>query len=129
MLSAQLEVAFGCPAKHIAGALFEFCARGDVVPDRGPGNEQRTFAAELNEIEGRNRAAGSAEEHQHPARAQAVEALLKGRLAHRVVDHVNALAAGEPLDLRLEVLLGVENHLGGAGLARELGFGLQWRRW
>ena len=42
-------------------------------------------------------------------------------LPTRVVDHVDALAAGEALDLGLEVLLGVENHVGGAGFARELG--------
>ncbi len=93
------------------------------MPERGPGDEERAFAAELDQVEGRHRAAGCAKESQHAARAQAVEAPLKGGLAHRVVDHVDALAAGEALDLGFEVLLGVEDHVGGAGLARELGLG------
>ena len=45
-------------------------------------------------------------------------------LPHRVVDYIDALAAGEALDLGLEVLLGIENHVGGAGFARELSLGL-----
>ena len=52
---------------------------------------------------------------------QAVEASIECGLAHTVVDNVDALAACEALYLSLEILLGVKNHIGSAGLARDLG--------
>src|SRR5208337_3411589 len=58
------------------------------------------------------------------ARVQTIEAALESSFTHRVVDHVDALAAREALDLGLEILVGVENHVGGSSLARKLGLGL-----
>src|ERR1700677_3033754 len=55
---------------------------------------------------------------------KAVEAAVEGGLADGIVDDVDAFASGEALDLSFEVLLGVENHVGCACLAGELGFGL-----
>src|ERR1700684_227833 len=55
---------------------------------------------------------------------KAVEAAVAGGLADGIVDDVDAFASGEALDLSFEVLLGVENHVGCACLAGELGFGL-----
>ena len=71
-------------------------------------------------IERRHRAARLPEQHQHAARRQAIQALVERRLADRIVDDLNALAAGDPLDLFLEVLARVEHDVVGARLAREL---------
>ena len=59
-----------------------------------------------------------------PRRHEAVEALLGGRLPHRVVDDVDASASGESLHRLEEVLLRVQDDLVGARLARERGLGL-----
>ena len=62
VLGAKFELAFCGPSEHVTGAPLELSARGDVVPKRGPGEEKRTLAVEQNGIEGRNRAAGCAEQ-------------------------------------------------------------------
>ena len=51
------------------------------------------------------------------ARLQAIEALVEGGLAHRVIDDLDARAAGEPFDLGLEVGLRVEDDLVGVSCA------------
>src|ERR1700756_4733463 len=99
MLGAELEVAAGGPAEHLSGAPLEFRARGHVMPERGAGDEQRSLSAELDEIEGRHRPAGTAKQGQQSARSQGVEAALKGRFAHGIVDDVDTFAAGQTLDL------------------------------
>ncbi len=62
-----------------------------------------------------------AEQDHHATRLQAIDALHEGGVAHAVVDHLDALAAGQALDLSHHVLLAVQDHLVGAGLARDLG--------
>ena len=69
------------------------------MPHGGPGQEQRALAIEQCGLEWGHRPTGGAEESHEPAGAQAVEALVKGGLAHRIVDHVYAFAAGETLHL------------------------------
>src|SRR5208337_2895443 len=124
VLGAELEFAIGRPVEHFVCTPLELGARGNVMPERGPSEKERSFAVEQAGIEGRNGAAGGAKQCQQTARVQTIEAALESSFTHRVVDHVDALAAREALDLGLEILVGVENHVGGSSLARKLGLGL-----
>jgi hypothetical protein len=125
VLGAKLELAAGGPSEDFTGAPLELGAGGNVMPQGGTSDEQRSFAAELDEVEGRDCAAGAAEESQKAAGAKTVEAFIKGGLAYRVVDYVDSLPFCNFLDLSFEVLLGVENDIGGAGFTGELS--LCWR--
>jgi hypothetical protein len=57
-----------------------------------------------------------------PRGARQLKPLVEGRLADRVVDHLEPLAVGQPLHLGLEILLRVEDHVRGPSFACELGF-------
>lgn len=75
MLRAQLEFSFVCPAQDFTRAPIQLRPRGYVVPQGGARDKERALAAELNQVEGRDGAAGGAEEGHEAARAEAVEAL------------------------------------------------------
>src|SRR5262249_12933519 len=62
-------------------------------------------------IDGGYRPARLAEQHHHAAGPDHLEALLERCLAHRVIDNVHAAAAGQALDLDLEVLGRVDDRL------------------
>ena len=123
MFGAQFELAAGRPAENVVRSPLEFGTRGDVMPQRRSRHIERALAAELDEVEWGHRSARSAEEGEQPARAQAVETLFESRLADRVVHHIDPFAMREALDLGFEILLGVEDHIGGASFARQLRLG------
>ncbi len=89
-------------------------SRVRMYAQAGAREEERPLLIEDLRIDGRDRAAGLAVEHHVAARLQAIEALVEGGLAHRVIDDLDARAAGEPFDLGLEVGLRVEDDLVGA---------------
>ena len=82
MFGAELELALGRPVEHVAGAPLELGSRGNVMPQRRPGQKERAFAIEQSGIEGRNRAALSAEERQQTAGVQTIEAAIESGLAY-----------------------------------------------
>ena len=84
-------------------------------------HEQGAPGVQDPEIERPDRAARLTVEHHHPARRDAVEALLEGGLADGVVVDLHALAVGQPLHLGHDVLLRVEDHVVGTRAARQLG--------
>src|ERR1700722_615615 len=57
VLGAEFKLALGSPAENIACTPLQLGARGDVMPERGPRQEERTFAVEQARFEGRNRTA------------------------------------------------------------------------
>src|SRR5262249_41866512 len=122
---AHLKLAVGDPAEEVSGAPEQLVAAGDVVTERGAGQEERASGAEHLGIERRDGSAGLAEEHEVAAGVEAVEAAIEGGPADRVVDDVDAFVVGEVARLGDEILLGVEDDVVGAGLAGELclGFG------
>src|SRR2546425_15080 len=61
------------------------------------------------------RTARLAVQHHHPPTGEAIEPLLEGRLADGVVDHLQSGSVGQTLHLGLEVVLGVQDNLVGAG--------------
>ena len=88
---------------------------------RGASRTARRAAFSRCEIERRHRAARLAEEHAQAARAQAAQAALERGPPDRVVDHVDAAAAGEPARLRRRSPRSVvADDLVRAGRAREL---------
>ncbi len=120
-VDADGERALLDPGEEVRGALQQLGAIGDVVRVGGTRQVQRAFGVQHLGIERRHGAAGLAEEHQIAARAQAVEALLEGGLAHGVVDDVHAAAARQAARLGGEIGLGVADHLVGAGSTGHLG--------
>src|SRR5437588_408749 len=120
-LDAQLQLAALDPAQHLPCPRDQVGARQDVVRQRGPGEEERPFLAQYLRVERSHRSARLAEQHHHPPRGEAAQALLERRLADGVVDHLQARAVRESLHFRLEVLLGVPDNLVGARRARERG--------
>src|SRR5207248_782121 len=109
------------PAEQLAGALLQLLARGDVDVEARTRQEQRALGVEDLGIDHANRAARLSVERDEPARRQAVDAALPRVLANGVVDDLQALATGDALHFRGEVLPRVEDRLVGAGLPRELG--------
>ena len=72
---------------------FEVFAGGDVVLERGAGDVERAEGGEPDEVEGRDGAAGAAEEDEGSAGAEDFEGLVEGGFADGVVDDVEALGA------------------------------------
>src|SRR5262245_287699 len=105
VLETQLEFAVADPAQHVARALDELLASGDVVVEARPRHEQRTSRIQDPEVERSDRTAGLPVEHHDAPRTDAVESLVEGAGAHAVVVHVHARPAGEALDLGFEVRL------------------------
>src|SRR5580765_3496692 len=95
-----------------------------MVSEGRPREEDRPFRIEGLWIYRWNGATRRAEERHQSAGAQAIETLVEGRFADRIVDDVHATAAGQPFYFLLEVLFGVPDHFVGAVLARELRLGL-----
>src|SRR5581483_2937567 len=109
--NAQLQLSRHDVAEDAGSAMLELGARRDVVRQRRPREKQRAFAREQNRIEGRHRAARSAEEHEIAARTKNLQILVEGRPADAVIDNVHAFAAGQTLRLRLEVMRRVVDDL------------------
>ena len=105
---------------NTAAAYSRYFARcGHVGEHRRPGDKGRAHPAQPLDVQRRGKAARLAEGDQVAQRRQAVQAPVEGVFAHRIVGDVHAPAAGDALDLFQEVLLGVEDHLVGAGRARQ----------
>ena len=98
----------------------QFLARGHVGKQRGPSQVQRSLLRESYRIKRRHCSARSAEEDHHPTRPQNVQSLLECRLAHRVVDHIHALAAGQSFGFSFEICLRVQDHFICARALRQL---------
>src|SRR2546421_8019544 len=77
VLDAQFQLAAGDPTEHVAGAPFQFVAGGGVVRQSRPGNKQRAFLRQLDQVEWRHGAAGAAEKHQVSAWTQDVQIFLE----------------------------------------------------
>jgi hypothetical protein len=90
----DLQRAVGDGAEHLPGTPLELVPLGDVVRQRGTGEEQRAAGVQPLDVERRDLPAGRAEEHHRPARAQARQRGVEGVLADSVVDDVRARLAG-----------------------------------
>ena len=128
VFEAELEGAVGDPAEDVAGALLEVGAGGDVVLQGGAGDEERAHGGELDEVEGRDGAAGSAVEGEQAAGAEAGEAAIEGGLADGVVDDRDALppVSSRTLGRSLPGCRGWFRRRRRRGRAR---LSLRWRRW
>ena len=73
-------------------------------------------------LERRNRSRGVAEAHHQAARAEAIQRSLECFLAHRVVDHRQSLALGDPAHPVGEVLLGIDDRMVAAMVAGQFRF-------
>ncbi len=92
VLEAELEGAVGYAVEDVFGAGLEFGASGDVILEGRTSDVERTHGGETDEIEGWDCAAGSAEEDEQAAGAEALERLLEGGFADGVVDDGKAAA-------------------------------------
>ena len=111
--TANSSSAIACIASRVA-----MC-----VNERLPRHVQRALRRRATPgANGGTDARGVAEARHQAERAQAVERLVPGVLADRVVDHLDALAAGDLLDPRGEVLAAVVDREGGAVVARQRAF-------
>src|SRR5690606_8192054 len=90
--SADTDVqrAGGDGFEYLLRSPFELFPGQQVVPERGPGQEQGTGGVEPLRIERWYRAAGGPEQGQRAPRPEAGEAGIEGGLAHAVVDDVDA---------------------------------------
>src|SRR5258705_10478339 len=93
-LHPELELAVSHPGQPLAGGLQQLLASGRVVAEAGPRQEERALGVEDLRIDLPDGAARLTVERDQPPRSQAVEALVPRGLAHRVVDHLYALAVG-----------------------------------
>ena len=90
-----------------------------------PRQVNRTLGGQDARCERRHHAGGIAKTGHQAKGRDAVERFVKGVLAHRVIDHFDALAAGDVLDPRQEVLPGVIDGMGRAMLQGQRAFGVR----
>jgi hypothetical protein len=119
---AKLQFAVFHHLKDRAGTIAQFLSGRDVMPERGPGDVERAFGRELDEIEGRNGAAGASKEDHVTARAEDVEAFFESGLTDAVVNDVNALVVGEALSFGFEIVAGIEDDFVSASMSGNPGF-------
>ena len=117
----HVELAGGDPGEQLVGAAFELGALGDVVEQRRAGEEQRAVGGQRERRDRIDRSGRVAERRHHPSRAEQREAGVEHRLADAVVHHVERARPGDLGDRLGEVDVAVEDHVIGAGGARELG--------
>src|ERR671919_252399 len=100
--------------EELVGASPELLGRGRVVGQDGPGGEQRAPSGQVEQADAFHRARGVPEgNHQAPG-GQAIQGGDPCVLAHRVVHDRHPGAVGERTDPAGNVLLPVQDHLGGA---------------
>src|SRR5262245_40106926 len=78
LVDAYLQRAIKNPGEEVAAAPEQLVARGDVVSKRRSRQEERALRVEHLGVEWRHASTGLTEEHQVAARAQRVQALVKG---------------------------------------------------
>src|SRR5712691_2882009 len=120
-LHAEAKLAVTDPAQHLAGAPLDVLARRGVMAETGTRQVERALGVEDLGIDLTDGPARLAVERDKPAGSQRVEALVPGGLADAVVHDLHTLAAGDPLDLGLEVLPRVDDRVVRAGVTGELG--------
>ncbi len=91
----SLRVPLATALRTSVSAGFEIGAGSDVVLEGGAGDVEGAHGGEADEIEGRNGSAGSAEEDEEAAGAEALEGVLEGGFADGVVDDGEAGSGGE----------------------------------
>ena len=119
----DLQRPVGHGAEDLRRTPLELVAGRDVVAHRRPGEEQRAAAVEALDVERRDLTARATEEHHRPATPQRGQRRVERRLPDPVVDDVDALAAGQLLDLAGQLAqvgqLGVVDDVVGAQLQAE----------
>src|SRR5258707_6505597 len=120
VLAAEQQLPGGDHSQHITGSFFELLTGGHVIHERRTSEKEGALPRKHDRIERRHGAAGTSEQNEIAPRAEDLEILVERRLPDAVVDDVDSKAAGQPLGLSLEVLLGIEDHLVSAGLAGQL---------
>src|SRR5258705_3702399 len=88
VLDPQLDLAVTDPPEQLLGALEQLLARGDVVVEARPLEEEGAAHVELLEIEGRNRSARRPEEEHEAARAETVGTPFGGGWPHPGLHHL-----------------------------------------
>ena len=125
----DLDLAARDDREQLVGHRLHRLARRDVGDERLPRHVERALRRRATTgANGGTDARGVAEARHQAERPQAVERLVPGVLADRVVDDLDALAAGDLLDARGEVLGAVVDREGGAVVARERAFLVAARR-
>ena len=100
-----LQPPFRDPGEDFVGTRAELAAVRNVVVEAGARQEKRFAKQKLARIDRRNEPACFAVEHEHPARTQRIHAARIGVEPDRVIDHVDAAAAGDALRRRRQNLL------------------------
>ena len=116
LVDPDLDLAAGHDAEQLVRHRLRRLARRDVGEQRRAGHVERALRAQDARAERGHDARRVAEARHQPERAQAIERLVPGVLADRVVDHLDALPAGDLLDPRGEVLGAVVDREGRAVL-------------
>src|SRR2546429_410496 len=105
------------PAQHLACPPEQLGARRGIVRQRGPGEEQRALLAQHLRVERSHRSARLTVQDHHAPGREATETLLEGGLPDGIVDHLQPGPVRQTLHFSLEVLLGVQDNVVGAGPA------------
>src|SRR6266513_2853703 len=116
-LDAHRQFSALAPAQQLAGPREPLRARRDVVRQRGPGEEQRALLAQHLRVERSHRSARLTVQDHHAPGREATETLLEGGLPDGIVDHLQPGPVRQTLHFSLEVLLGVQDNVVGAGPA------------
>ena len=101
----------------------QFRPCGDVMEQSGAGEIERALGGQDTGRERRDRARGIAEAHHQAAWLEAIERGFECVLAHRVIDHGQAIAAGDLADF-LFPAFHEDQHMRRAGFARQCRLGL-----
>src|SRR5256886_16549768 len=118
----QLERATLDPRQHLPRPRDELRTGGDVVGDGGERQKERALLVQDLRVERSDRPARLPIQHHHAPTCETIQSLLERGFPHRVIHDLQAEAVGEALRLGLEILLGVEDHVAGARIARQRRF-------
>src|SRR5208282_4720810 len=116
MFDPQLEFAVANHAEDRSGTLLQLLSGRNVVPQRRPRQKDRSLLRQHQRIKRRDRPTRPTIEHHHAARTQQIQTLVECRFPYRVIDDIDALAAGaffgdQAFRLRLKIHLRIKNYV------------------
>src|SRR5260370_18020917 len=104
---ANLDFA-GCdPAQDGAGASLKLFARGNMMCQARPRQDQRSLLRQLDRINRRFVSAGATKQHQVSSRTQNLEILVEGAFAYAVIHDMYTLPVAPPFGFVLQALVRV----------------------
>ena len=127
LVDANLHLATGHHIEQIVSHFLRALAGGDVGKQGLARHVDRALGRQNAGRKGRGRTGGVAKAGHQAQRGEAVQRLVPGVFAHRVIDHLHAFAASDFFDARQEIFGGVVDGVSRAVFFGQRAFGVRAR--